>query len=105
MFVDCIAGVFNLLKFALSHEEEEEEQTSMFGCFPGMTSSTCKTYSTQIFGCALSDAFTTICSFLTFLNNQMGLIIIKDRRRAVYFNNQTALHLIFNSPQWHEMQA
>jgi len=25
---------------------------------------------------------------LIFLNIQMGLVIIKDRRRAVYFNNQ-----------------
>jgi len=42
----------------------------------------------QIFGCALADAFMTICSFFIFLNIQMGFIIIKDRWRAVYFNNQ-----------------
>jgi len=32
--------------------------------------------------------------FLTFLNIQVGFIILKDGPRAVHFNNQT-LHLIF----------
>jgi len=45
----------------------------------------------QIFGCAPSDAFTTICP-LFHLPEYSN--IIKDRRRAVYLNNQKTLHLI-----------
>jgi len=42
----------------------------------------------QILGCTLSDAFTTTCSFSD---------LTKDRWRAVYFNNQKTLHLIFKA--------
>jgi len=46
----------------------------------------------QISESVLPDAFyDNLLTFLIFLNIQMGMIIIKDRRRAVYFNNQKTL--------------
>jgi len=39
----------------------------------------------KMFGCTLSDYFTTICSFFEFSQYSVGLIILKYRCRAVSF--------------------
>jgi len=67
-----------------------------FGCFSGMMSSCNRLQNVnKSSGAHFQMLLRQFANFFIFLDIQMGLIIIKYRRRAVYFNNQKTLHLIY----------